>query len=331
MRFLAETYYPPLFVDNPWYVIPSTLLVYPPYFFLFARNVRSRGLANNSDPEMILIALATVFAVIGLDVAIKAATSAGISAKTVIIMRVAHGFVCTFILYCEFKVLYGYQLKTEQEVTRRLLAERERQYQISRENIEAINIKCHDIRHQIRQLANTRGSIDPDTLEDISQEVNVYELTADTGNEALDTILTEKGLACYREGIGLTFMADGSAIDFMAPSDIYSFFGNALDNAIEAVRQVTSPECRIIDVRVERRHEMASILIENCYDTSPVFVNGIPRTSKGDEVNHGFGIRSMQLVAAHYDGTVQVSASDGIFSFSAILMRPEQSQRSNKM
>lgn len=57
-----------------------------------------------------------------------------------------------------------------------------------------------------------------------------------TGNDALDAILSEKGLACEQGGIAFRCMADGAAVGFMAPTDIYSLFGNALDNAIEASR-----------------------------------------------------------------------------------------------
>ena len=322
MRTLAGTYVPELFFDNFWYVFPSTLLVYPLYFALFARNVRRQGLVDGSDSETVIVALVTVFAVIGLDVAIKDAT-AFVPLETLLIMRAAHGFICAFILYSEYKVLFGHRMAIEQELARRLLAERERQYHLSRDNIEAINVKCHDIRHQIRQLAGEQGRIDQAVLEDINREVTIYESGADTGNEALDTILTEKGLLCSQEGITLSVMADGSAVDFLAAADVYSFFGNALDNAIEAVRAIDDPERRIISLNVERRNEMASVLVENCYRAALSFRDGLPRTTKGDEKNHGFGMRSMQLVAEHYGGTISVSARDGIFSLSALFMQPE--------
>ncbi len=69
--------------------------------------------------------------------------------------------------------------------------------------------------------------VDPAALADVAREVDVYDAAVHTGNEALDTILTEKSLVCQREGITLTCVADGSALDFMAPADIYALFGNA--------------------------------------------------------------------------------------------------------
>lgn len=321
MRSFAGVYAPALFLDNTWYVVPSTLLVYPLYFALFVRNVRRQGLMSGKDSEMVLVGLVTVFAVIGLDVAIKDASSE-VPLETLVIMRVAHGFVCAFILYSEYKVLFGLRMAAEQGAVRRLLAERERQYQLSRDNIETINIKCHDIRHQIRQLTSAQGAIDKGALEDIGREVTIYESIADTGNEALDTVLTEKGLLCSREKITLSVMADGSAVDFLAAADVYAFFGNALDNAIEAVRDIAEPERRLISLSVEQKNQMTSVVVENCYDGQLAFKDGLPKTTKTDETSHGFGMRSMQLMAERYGGAIRVSADGEVFSLSALFMRP---------
>ena len=55
-----------------------------------------------------------------------------------------------------------------------------------------------------------------------------------TGNHALDVILTEKSLICKQKEIKLTCMADGKQLAFMQTTDLYSIFGNLLNNSIEA-------------------------------------------------------------------------------------------------
>lgn len=72
------------------------------------------------------------------------------------------------------------------------MAERERQYRLSRENIDAINIKCHGLRHQIRQLAGGGTAVASEALNDIAREADVYDSAVHTGSEALDTILMEE-------------------------------------------------------------------------------------------------------------------------------------------
>ena len=145
----------------------------------------------------------------------------------------------------------------------------------------------------------------------------------ETGNEALDTILTEKSLACSNEDIVLSCIADGAALDFMSPSDIYSFFGNALDNAIEAVRQVSDPERRNITLNVARQGKMVAVSIENFYELMPRFQDGLPTTTKANKANHGFGVKSMQATCARYNGLLHVGAKDGVFYLNALLAEPQ--------
>ena len=115
-------------------------------------------------------------------------------------------------------MIYNRHLILEAATTERILHDREQQYALSRENIEAINIKCHDIRHQIRHIEDDNTDtrvVDKTVLDDIAHQVSIYDSTVHTGNNALDTILTEKSLLGEREHITLGCIVDGHALDFM--------------------------------------------------------------------------------------------------------------------
>jgi hypothetical protein len=256
--------------------------------------------------------------VIGFDLVIKSLCEMGIPVAYALMLRFVHGFICVFTVWMEYELLVNRKLASEKDTTERVLAERERQYEQSRESIEAINIKCHDLRHQIRALANGGAIIDPAALADVARDVAVYDAAVRTGNEALDTILTEKSLVCQREGITLTCVADGAALNFMAPADIYALFGNALDNAVEAARGASR---RSISVVVRRTMGVTSISVENYYDlgAQPTFEDGLPQTTKADKANHGFGMRSMRAIAERYGGTLVARAEDGTFSLDIMM------------
>lgn len=293
--------------------------VYAMGYVLFVRNIRKNGLIVTENKLMLLMFIFVIIVIIGIDVAIKGVAIVGMTFPYLLILRIGHASICVFVLFSEYELLQAKRMSDEKTETERLLAERERQYRLSRENIEAINIKCHDIRHQIRHLSGLEGTIDSKALADIAHEVRVYDSVVETGNEALDTILTEKSLACSGEGITLSVIADGAALGFMAPSDIYSLFGNALDNAIEAVRSVTDPERRTITLSVQRRGGMVALNMENHYAHLPRFRDGIPLTTKGDEVNHGFGMRSMQGIVSRYGGTLHVGTDHSVFYLNALI------------
>ena len=299
------------------------LVVYTCGYLLLARRVNLRGLISAENRMMLLMFAAVLVTVIGLDVLIKVITISGAPFTYLVLMRLIHPTICVFMLVLEYSLLEVQHERDERAETERILAERERQYRLSHENIEAINIKCHDIRHQIRHLGDDGVVVDNSALADIAREVAVYDSSVDTGNEALDTILTEKGLICSQEKIVLTVVADGTALDFMAPADIYALFGNALDNAIEAVRQVEDPERRAVSIFVRRQGDMAAVSVENCSASEPRFSeDGLPVTTKSDTTSHGYGMRSMRAIAQRYHGSISADASDGVFYLNVLLAGP---------
>ena len=307
--------------ELPWSstLLMGCLLVYPLYLWLFVRLVRRHSLADISEPQIILVALAVVATVIGLDVVVKSLGASTLGLEAYLMARLAHGVLCGFTLFSEQKILAARQLATEREVERRMAAERERQYQLSRKNIDAINVKCHDIKHQIRSLADGGRVADGRALEDLAAEIAIYDSTVKTGNPALDVILTEKGLVCSGEKITLAVIADGRALECLEPQEIYSLFGNALDNAIEEVRGIGEPERRLVSLNVRRSGTMCVINVENSCDVAPAFRDGLPVTTKADAGSHGFGTRSMRGIVERHDGVLSFGCEDGIFHVDALL------------
>ena len=110
-------------------------------------------------------------------------------------------------------------------------------------------------------------------------------------------------------------MADGECLDFMQESDIYSLFGNAIDNAIEAVIKLSDDEKRIIGVKVCAVGNMITVNIHNFYEYDIRFNHetGLPETSKKNKNIHGYGMKSIRYIVEKYDGSLSVKAKDGIF------------------
>ncbi|WP_077598538.1 ATP-binding protein [Olsenella urininfantis] len=302
----------------------TPLVVYAVGYLAFVRRIGRNGLSAVENKMMLLMFVVVIFVIIGLDVVIKALTLSGIPFRYLILLRLAHASICCFVLFAEYQILYAKRMSDAKAETEHLLAERERQYRLSRENIEAINLKCHDIRHQIRHLADRKEVVDGQALVDIAREVKVYDSVVETGNEALDTILTEKSLACSQDNIVLSCIADGQALSFMAASDIYSLFGNALDNAIRAVSRMEDRERRSITLTVRQRGQMVALSIENYSEVLPSFRDGMPLADEAGDADFGFGTRAMRSIVERYDGILHMGASDGIFYLNALLPMPEE-------
>ncbi|MST61248.1 GHKL domain-containing protein [Olsenella umbonata] len=308
--------------SNPWLTVGACAAVFAIAYLLFIRHIDPKGLEGHGNPAMLAMVFVVVFGIIGFDLILKYVVTGRLPMRIVLYLRAFHALICVFAIIAEVELVVVRQLASEKAATERLLAEQERQYQLSRDNIEAINIKCHDLRHQIRSLATGASVVDRDTLESVAKEIDVYDSKVRTGNDALDTILTEKSLLCEGRGITLTCVADGEALDFMAPADLYALFGNALDNAIEAVERIGDNARKSVSLIVRMRAGMVTVHVENYYDpvvSATSFRDGLPASTKGDPLNHGFGTRSMRAIVERYGGTLAFSADGSTFCLDAVI------------
>ena len=135
-------------------------------------------------------------------------------------------------------------------------------------------------------------------------------------------ILTENSLRCGEQGIQLTYTGNGADFSFMNVMDVYSLFGNAVSNAVEAVQKVENPEKRVIDILSERKGDLINITVTNFFCGQLVLDNGLPVTTKAEEKGfHGYGMKSMQLIAQKYGGNLHCSSNGDLFMLHIYLLQ----------
>ena len=218
---------------------------------------------------------------------------------------------CSLALSVQLILFRSIDLQHENDTIKLLWKEDQRQYEITKKTIETINIKHHDLKNR---LAEINMMLSEDDIQSIASAVNTYDSKIKTGNEALDVLLTKDSLLCKTEGILLTYAGNGSDFSFMSTMDVYSLFGNAVDNAIEAVRKIDDPEKRIIDIVTEKHGELVTVIVTNYYAGELKVVDGMPVTTKReDEGFHGFGMKSMSLLAQKYHGGLNVRLEEHLF------------------
>lgn len=226
---------------------------------------------------------------------------------------------CVFILVIRSGILEQSRLERDMVVIHRLMDDSRRQIELSKENIELINIKCHDIRSHLQTYSETGRAMTPEELNALKSAISVYDAMLRTGNETLDIILSERALYCEKYGIRLTCSADGSALGFMTVTEIGALFGNALNNAIEAVMKLEQADKRVINLVVKKAMGQLSVLVENYCEGEVAFVDGVPVTSKLDKSNHGFGVKSMKMIVEKYGGTLSFVVREGVFRLMALI------------
>ena len=214
-------------------------------------------------------------------------------------------------------------MSLKNEIIEQLLASEQKKQQMSSENIELINRKCHDLKHQIDALRHISSEHERNEyIKQVENAVLFYESAVKTGNETLDLILMEKQLYCKEHGITLTSICDGAKLGFLSTMDLYALFGNALDNAIESVSG-EAPENRIISFRSGLRGGVLSIHFENYLGHALTMRDGLPLTTKDDLSYHGFGMLSIRHIVEKYGGTMSIRTDQQLFRMDILLPLPQ--------
>lgn len=195
------------------------------------------------------------------------------------------------------------------------------QYRAYRENSDIISRKVHDLKHQIQIIKGEENHEKRASyLRDMEISIREFESKVDTGNPVLDTIISQKSRYCLQHDITFTCLVQGQILNHMDAMDLSSLFGNALDNAIEAVEKINNPEQRLISLKVSNRGQFAIIKLDN-YDLSELTIheNNLPQTSKKDKTNHGIGLKSIQYICQKYHGHMTFTKEENWVKLKIIL------------
>lgn len=225
--------------------------------------------------------------------------------------------LCILLLYAYPYALESLRrqkdLEQEKATLEKLIELQAHENEIYRESREILNIRTHDMKHQLDVLASIDNREDFIAyLEEIKKNVNVYDAYAKTGNNIVDIVLTQKSLICTSKNIRFTYIVDGEALKMFSNNDIASLLGNILDNAIEASEQEVD-EYRLIKLNVFKTDKFLVISESNYTRNKPVFLDNLPKTSKKDEDVHGYGLKSIKYISNKYNGEMNIDFSNDTF------------------
>ena len=271
---------------------------------------------------MDIIPMATILLVVLLVSVMYEVNTTDISVRNInyTFYRIVDALCCIYILWSQgVKRQREYYAAELAGINQAFLLQKE-QYKIRQEIIDSINRKCHDLKHQLEAMHHMQNDTERERYyNELKKDIMIYDIAIDTGNEALNILVMEKGRYCYENNIQLSCMADAGSLSFMKLEDVYAMFGNAIDNAITAVEKLSDKEKRIVNLKVLNQNNLLMVQIQNYYEGKIRFKNGLPLTTKSDKQNHGFGVKSIQFLAEKYDGTMTVNAKNNIFTLQILL------------
>ncbi len=236
-------------------------------------------------------------------------------------------YIRTLVDVAGIMILYVYQsriceLLAEKELSNinAMLKAQYDKYRNYQSTFDVINMKYHDLKHQIAGLrADMSDAQRQQWIDSLEKELESYSPELETGNSVLDTLIAGKMMNCRANNIKLTCVADGNLLDFMHVADICTIFGNALDNAIESVTLIEDPEKRLVNLSVSPKKNFLLIQINNYCENQIKLKNGYPVTTKADKFSHGFGLKSIRYTVEKYHGTVNFDVNNNWFELKILI------------
>lgn len=269
---------------------------------------------------VVIIIAASVFAMSNLSYLDQNGLFSGTFVMDIFIIRTLVDLSGIAVLYAYHVQVKEIQIRFEKDTLHNIMEMQYKNYQLSKENIDMVNQKYHDLKHQIN-LLKTQAYVGKSTsyLEKMEREIRVYETQNKTGNQILDAVLTNKAMICQNKEIELKFIVDGGALSFMEDMDVSALFGNMLDNAIESAEKQQEKQKRLIWLYVTKEKQFVRIRTENYCDEKIRFKNGMPVTTKKDRRLHGYGMKSIKSTVEKYHGSVVAAQENNWFELKILL------------
>lgn len=141
-----------------------------------------------------------------------------------------------------------------------------------------------------------------------------------TGNSIFDVIMNEKYQECSKKNIALEWTMRDVEYVGVEDIDMCAIVANALDNAIEATEKIPLTEKRWIEIKCTRRSGYVCMIIKNnVLEDIKINKKMLVATTKSDNQNHGYGLKSIGYVVNKYKGEWSITCKDKVFTMEVII------------
>jgi hypothetical protein len=227
------------------------------------------------------------------------------------------GSLIIFCIIFDTLVVDGFRViehRQEMTIIKATLDSKIRQQEMTENNINFINMKCHDLRKELRRLKEQKKNISDEDFALLEESLDFYDSSIKTGNVNIDALIQDKLIYCNSVGIEFTALVDGDAFKDLASSDIYFLLVNIIDNAIEAAESFDEKEKRVLSLTASKKHGVLLIEETNYLNQELSFNrDGSIMTTKKNTKYHGYGTKSIAYIVKKYDGKMEYDIKDNIF------------------
>jgi len=190
---------------------------------------------------------------------------------------------------------------------------------------QEIRTLWHDLKHHFVVIGGFAKENQNEKILDYLSEINEDIVEADnvvrTGNFIIDSIINQKYQYALKNDIRISVNSNLSQKLNIDSNDLCIVIANALDNSIEAVKNIKSanPEDKIVKVNVETKNDNFIFTVINKFNEIKLGKDNKPVTTKKDYLSHGLGLKSIEKTALNYKGNMDIEIENKTFILSVIM------------
>lgn len=215
--------------------------------------------------------------------------------------------------------------KYETEILKQQVKVYANEINLIQKNEERLKIIQHDLRHHVSEL---RFLAENNKIKEIRQYIaqmdyanDMVEMNVRTENPDVDSLINY--LLSKAKKILKTVESKITIPEPLLSSyEINALLANLIENAISAAEKTND---KYLQIKIKMEKGILNIFIQNSFDKSTViyigdrFGNFNFITTKEKSQEHGIGIKSIRQIVAKYNGKMDITMKDNIFTTNVIM------------
>ena len=224
------------------------------------------------------------------------------------------------VYHAMWRVAVNLTENAELKESNELMAMEQKRYEELRAYMDETRSLRHDFRQHLLVIDDYAKKGDTSKLRDyISQftESLKEHRSVIAANPALDAVASHYESIADSQNTHIKWLIELPYTLPIKESDFITIFGNLIENALIAVSEIPEND-RVIHVNAKMLSaEMLGLTVKNPYEgTIKLNKKGLP---KSDRPDHGIGLTSVKAVVNRYNGALDISTEDSIFTVGVLL------------
>lgn len=226
----------------------------------------------------------------------------------------------TDVFYLYDKLIDIFYIKQQQEMIEKQNLAFQNQLDIMRQSQLKIRCLKHDMDNHIINMSDLLSKGEYSKLKEYLNKTKDFtdmdDKIIESGNENIDSILNYKLQNIQKLNVETDYDVVVPGKMTIDQFDLSIVVDNLLDNAIEALGALPYDENKQLTISIRRMNGYLKMLFGNTFDG---IITENNKTKKNDNINHGLGLKSVQMIVDKYSGIIKTNKQNKWYEVSVIL------------